>query len=282
MKSKINPVINIHIAVLLFGLAGLFGKFVEMHAIHITLGRVIFATMSLSLLLVLGKRKFRLNSLKHYFVLIFQGVILAFHWTAFFYSIQISSVAIGLISFSTFPLFSVFFEKLILKDKIRLKDILLSIIILIGVYFIVPDFDISDANTKGVIWGILSGLSFALLQVVNRKYTAIYPPYTIAFYQFLVASLVLLPSIGVFELSVSVKDISLLILLGTVFTAFAHTLFIEGIKFVNVKRAGIITCMEPVYGVIAAIVLLNENPSEQTIIGGLIIVSATIYSSVSN
>ena len=42
-------------------------------------------------------------------ILIVLGIILAVHWTTFFYSIQLSTVAIGLLTFSTFPIFATLF-----------------------------------------------------------------------------------------------------------------------------------------------------------------------------
>ena len=43
MKNKTKSLIEIHIAVLLFGLAGLFGKLISLPSTIIVLGRVFFA-----------------------------------------------------------------------------------------------------------------------------------------------------------------------------------------------------------------------------------------------
>ena len=42
----------------------------------------------------------------------------------------------------------------------------------------------------------------------------------------------------------------------------------------------LVACMQPLYGVIFAIVLLNESPTWQTLIGGLLVVSAAVYETV--
>ena len=64
-----------------------------------------------------------------YFVLM--GVILAIHWSTFFKSIQLSTVAIGLLSFSTSPIFVPFL--FVCKPALQTKDIFL--LVLLGIVF---------------------------------------------------------------------------------------------------------------------------------------------------
>ena len=45
------------------------------------------------------------------------GVILAIHWLTFFHAIQVSTVAIGLIGFATFPIFVTFLEPIMYRQK---------------------------------------------------------------------------------------------------------------------------------------------------------------------
>ena len=61
--------------------------------------------------------------------------------------------------------------------------------------------------------------------------------------------------------AVSLSNIFLTILLGTIFTALPHTMFIGGMKYVKTQTAGIITCLEPLYGIILAGILIHEIPA---------------------
>ncbi|MFR6714479.1 MAG: EamA family transporter [Dorea longicatena] len=54
--------------------------------------------------------------------MILTGVVMAIHWSSFFQSIQTSSVAIGTITFSTFPLFLTFLEPLLFHEKISWQE----------------------------------------------------------------------------------------------------------------------------------------------------------------
>jgi len=107
---KRHGLLEIHIAVILFGLSGLFGKFLTLPPLVIVFGRTFFATLTLGIILAVFKIPFRVKSSRDFFVLILLGVILAAHWITFFHSIQISTVAVGLLTFSTFPIFVTFME----------------------------------------------------------------------------------------------------------------------------------------------------------------------------
>ncbi|MCD4720278.1 MAG: EamA family transporter, partial [Desulfobacula sp.] len=138
-------VVQIHIAVFLFGFAGLFGKFLSCSPLLIVLGRTFFASITLfvfarffskTVLFGFGK--------KEILFFIFQGILLAVHWWSFFLSIQISSVAVGLVTFSTFPLFVTFLEPLFFKEKLKTIDIIIAGAVFIGILLVIPDFNFSN------------------------------------------------------------------------------------------------------------------------------------------
>ncbi|MFC2158171.1 EamA family transporter, partial [Acidobacteriota bacterium] len=106
--SRRNSLIELHVAVVLFGLAGLFGKWLALSPFIIVLGRVFFASLVLGLILAAKKQSFKITPRKNYWVFLSLGVLLAVHWVCFFQSIQVSTVAVGLLSYSSFPLFTAF------------------------------------------------------------------------------------------------------------------------------------------------------------------------------
>ena len=77
-----------------------------------------------------------------------------------------------------------------------------------------------------------------------------------------------------------INDLLLLVLLGIVFTGIAHTLFIQSLKNIRTYTAGIISNLEPVYGIIIAIILIKEIPGFKEVIGGLLILSTVFYSTL--
>ena len=77
-----------------------------------------------------------------------------------------------------------------------------------------------------------------------------------------------------------IYNIGLLIVLGLLFTAIAHTLFISGMKTVKATTASVIASLEPVYGILFAFFLLQEVPSIKELIGGVIILVVCYFASV--
>ncbi|MBX2874134.1 MAG: DMT family transporter, partial [Saprospiraceae bacterium] len=120
--AKRKDLVQIHIAVFLFGLAGLFGKLVDQPALIIVLGRVFFGAIALFILYGYRRQSIRLKQQKDYLWFALFGLILAVHWLTFFHSIKISSVAIGLLTYSTFPIFTAFLEPYFFKEKLLLQD----------------------------------------------------------------------------------------------------------------------------------------------------------------
>ena len=116
--SHKRSLFEIHLAVLLFGLAGLFGKWLALSPVIIVLGRVFFASVALALLFLFTKQSLRIYPRKNYLLLFLLGLILSIHWISFFKSIQVSTVAVGLLSYSIFPVFTAFLEPLFFKEKL--------------------------------------------------------------------------------------------------------------------------------------------------------------------
>lgn len=267
---------SVHAATLLFGLAGLFGKTISLGAVALVCGRAAFGAVTLGLILVLRRDDTRAAKP----TMVALGVLLAVHWVTFFHAVQLSSVAIGLLTFSSFPMFVVLLERIVFRAPIEPREAGLVGVALIGVALVVPTFDLSDTLTVGALWGVVSGLTFALLTVANRRLVRDVSAVRIGLWQNGVAAVVLLPwSYEVLAVA-RTTDWAQLVLLGVVFTGGAHALFVHGMRSVSATQASLIVTLESVYGVAAAAVLLAEIPTLRTLIGGAIIVGAVVTASV--
>lgn len=279
MNNKTKSLIEIHIAVFLFGFSALFGKVINQLAITIVFARVLFAAITLGITLILLKSNFKLKSKKDFIALTTLGLIFAIHWVTFFQSIKVSSIAIAVITFSTFPIFVTFMEPYIFKENLKKSDIIIALITFTGILLVVPEFNLANNYTQGALWGVAAGFTCAILTIYSKKYIEKYSGILISFYQCLTAAIILCPFVFCLKLSVSPKEVVLLILLGVIFTALSHTLFIRGTEHVKAQLASIIVCLEPVYGITFAAILLKEIPNCRTIIGGVIILGCVLYAS---
>jgi drug/metabolite transporter (DMT)-like permease len=190
---------------------------------------------------------------------------------------QRGRVAIGLLSFSTFPLFTAAVEPIALGTRPTRTQILASVVILAGVYILVPSFSLQSTTLQGVLWGLAAAFTFAVLSVFNRKLGKSHASPVISFYQFVVATIILLPTL-IWNHPATLTEprtIALLILLGTACTALAHTAFISGMRHISTMLASLFASLEPVWGIAFALVFLSEVPTLRSMIGGVVIVGAS-------
>ena len=282
MKTGTKDVLFLNIAVMLFGLAGVVAQYIEIPSILIAAGRVISSSALLFVILKIRRADIRLESRRDYFLIVVIGCVLAVHWTSFFHSVQVSTVAIGTMMSVTFPMFVTFIEPAVFKEKLRLKSIAASMILIFGVFITIPEFSLANNMTKGILWGLLASLTYAVMTVGNRYFAAKYEGMKICFYEQGAAAIALLPALLVVKAEWHAQDIALICFVGTVCTALAYTLYVTAQKRVRAQTAGIITGMETVYGIIYALILLGEVPSARELTGCSIIIGVALYTSVTN
>lgn len=273
-------ILYLHIAVMLFGLAGVVAQFVEVSAVMVALGRVVCSSALLLVIALVKKDRLRLDSKKDVFLIILTGAVMAAHWTTFFQSIQVSTVAIGTITFSTFPLFLTFLEPVVFHEKIRRQSIISAVILFIGVLITIPEFSMANHTTIGIIWGMICSLTYAVLTLANRYFSARYAARTICLYEQGSAAIVLLPALFLVDTTWRAQDFAGVAFVGFVCTAFAHSLYVTAQKSVKAQTAGIVSGMETVYGIVYALLFLGEIPSVRELVGGAVILSVAMYSSL--
>lgn len=280
MENNKKDILCLHLAVMMFSISGVIGQFVEVPSVMVALGRVVCSSILLLTITLVKKESLKLENKKDYMLIMMTGAVLAIHWTTFFQSIQVSSVAIGTITFSTFPLFLTFLEPIVFHEKIRGKSILCAIILLIGVAITIPEFSMENQVTIGIIWGMISSLTYAIITLANRYFSKKYDGRIVSFYEQGTAAIVLLPSLLIVECIWRPQDLIGVAFIGAICTAFAYTLYVSAQKKVKAQTAGIISGMETVYGIIYALIFLGEVPSARELIGGAIIMGVALYSSL--
>ncbi len=278
-NNKTQALVALHGAVLLFALSGLFAKWLTIPASHIVFGRALFCAISLAIFILLIKKQSLKCQPKMLLALAVTGAILAFHWGSFFQAIQISSVAIGLITFASFPIFVSFLEPVFFNEKFHYQALLQAALTLLGIYLVLPLDNQNNGIVLGALWGIASAFSFAVLTLVNRKFVSQISAKNVAFYQNSFATLFLLPIVVVVPVTISQTQIGVLIILGVVFTAFAHSLFNHSLKTLKAQIASIAVSLEPIYGIIAAYLLLEEAITLRMVIGGAIVLMTNVWAS---
>ena len=279
-----NGIISVLVALPFVSLTGLFGKFISHSPLLIVQGRTVFAFGALLLVLLILRKKIIFSNFREWLRIVICGIILGVHWIAFFKSIQVSTVAIGLLTFASYPLFTTFLEPIFFQEKLIKRNVSAVFVVIFGLALMATsspensDGVISGSVIQGVLWGLGGGLGFALLTLMNRGHVRHHSPLLLTCWQNGFAALVLLPWSFSESWVLTTADWTLLLILGVVCTVGGHALLINGLKNLQAQTVSmLIAGLEPVCAIVFALFLLGEVPSFQTLVGGILIVSTTVF-----
>lgn len=280
MNSAKRSIIELNLSLFIMGGTTLFPKLISLPVNYIIFGRCFIATIALYVYLKVRKIPFKLKLDKTLINIILSGVLLGFHWISLFEAIKLSTVSIGILSFFTYPIITVFLEKLFFRSKIFYLDVLFGILVFIGLVLVFHDIHIAEKFQAGFIWGIISAFLFSLRMIISKKLLYRYSGEETMLYQVTIAAVCLAPIVifnNISFLLISFNSVLVLILLGVVFTALPHTLLIRSLSGLKPKTVGILSSLQPLYCIFTAFFILKEVPSISVLAGGIIIISTVMF-----
>jgi drug/metabolite transporter (DMT)-like permease len=174
-------------------------------------------------------------------------------------------------------LFVLFLERMLLGRRWSSREALTAVLVTAGLVVLIPGFSWREPTVQGLAWGILSGATFALLAVRSRRFAATHASIAVALWQNAFAGVFLVPFVWIGRAALgmpSLQDLALIVVLGVACTALSHTLFIASLRTLSAHTASVVAALEPVYGMVLALWLLNEVPELRTLVGAVLIVGA--------
>lgn len=272
-----KSLISLHFTVVLLGATALFAKIIPLSAIDITFGRSIVACVMLVAIVKITGRRLSLYSAKDYGIALILGLLMAAHWVTYFAAMQYSTISVGMIALFTFPVITVLLEPFFEKIKLVWQDLVSALVVLCGIGLIVPEISLDNDVTLGVIVGIISAILYSFRNLIHRKHFSHYSGAHAMAYQTLVIFVCLsfFSSEQLFQ--ADQQTYIWLFILGTMLTAFPHALIAASLRHLRAKTFSLVACMQPLWGTIMAVLILREQPTWQTIVGGIMVICAAIY-----
>lgn len=280
INSKNLPLIQLNLGLIFISTSGVLGKYITVDSTIATWWRASLACILLYAFCKVSKISLKIVSTDTRQLLWLSGVLMAAHWLTYFYALDYSNVAIALLTLYTFPAFSALLEPLLLKHSYDWKDLALAFMSLIGVWIIVPEFELSNDFTIAILLGLGSALIYALRNIAVKHLVEDIHSSTIMFHQILVVVVILLPSLVFLDSRGVVEQFGGLFLLAFLTTVLGHTLFVKSMQNLSATTAGLLSCIVPVYGVFWAYLFLGEEPAMKTLIGGLVILAAVAIKTI--
>ncbi len=281
---KRSALFRLHFIVFLWGFTAILGKLIHAEAQALVFYRMLFAAFFLFIYIRFIKKTSLKISKKLFFQLIGIGSIMAAHWLCFFYSIKISNVSIALSCLALSTLFAAFLEPLIFKRKLDWAEVIMGLVIVACMSLI---FTIEIKYKLGIMVGIICAFFGSLFSVLNGKVFGKTSSENIIFYEIFggwaMISIYFLLSGDFFSFhEISYRDLALITLLSSVFTAYPMLESINLMKYISPFTLILTVNLEPVYGIILAYFIFGESEHMSPIfyVASLVMILAIVINGI--
>lgn len=261
-SNKQKAYLQLHLAVFLFGFTAILGKLITLDQTALVWNRLWIAVLGLvflpGVIRGIGNIK-RVNLIRFCGI----GVIVALHWLTFYGSIKVgNNASVTLACLATTSLFTSVLEPIITKSKFQWVELILGLIVIVGIYFLTG---VGETFYWAIVIGLISAFLASLFSVYNKKYITGQNSLSVStielFAGFLFITIAypflqhLFPQPQWFPTG---HDWLWLIILGVFCTSLAFALSMEALKELSAFVSNLSINLEPVYGILLAIWILNE------------------------
>lgn len=273
-QNGILPLLELNLAVIFISTSGTLGRYIDLSPFLIIFLRAIIAFIALFIFCKIRGVSLVFSNKKDAIKVIGIGLLMAVHWLTYFQALKLSSVAIGMLAIYTHPVITTFLEPIIRKTGFNKIHAVLAIFVVVGVYFLVPEFNLGNQKTLAVCFGVGSAFIYSLRNILIKEQSEKYNGSFLMMVQMLVVTTVLIPVLFLFDLSQVPSQWAPLLILGLLTTSVGHTMLVTSFRYFSVTTASIISSAQPIYGILLGYFILKEIPSVNTIIGGSLIAAA--------
>lgn len=281
MKQALKGALLIIVAMSLFGFIGIFVRFLtESYGLNIlTLVFLLFIIPGIILSLFFlfkDKKTFIIPKKLVKFIVLFAvfDILNVFFYFQAFVNTTISN---AVLTHYTMPIFVAILAPFLLKEYVNKKTLIGLIVGIIGIFFITSgNFSFQSGEFVGILYGIGSGLMYALVVILIRYLSRYISVYSMRIYQTLIGSVLLLPFMIKYSsfpnMQLNLSLVSLILFYSILIGVIAVLLHWSGIKRVTSHTAGVLGYFESLFAILFAFLFFREIPQISTIIGGTLII----------
>jgi len=283
-NDKLLNYFHLHFIVFIWGFTAVLGDLITIEAVPLVWHRMLLGSLFVLIYIIYNKGMLKV-SLRSLIKFAFIGLIIALHWLAFFSAVKVSNVSITLAMMSTGAFFASFLEPVFFKRKIISYEVIFGLIVIIGLYII---FKVESEYLSGILLALLASFLGALFSIFNGMMVKSHNASVISFYELLFGVLFITIYIlftdgfddTFFKLSVS--DWTYLIILASICTAYAFIASVHVMKWISPYTVMLTTNMEPIYGILLALLILGEKEymSPTFYVGAIIILITVVLNGI--
>jgi drug/metabolite transporter (DMT)-like permease len=286
VSGSFKDYLHLHFIVLIWGFTAILGLLISLPSLELVFYRTLIATLGVALVAYFRKKPLpvpfsdlvKISSV---------GILISLHWIFFFWSARVSTASVCLAGMATTSLWTAFVEPMVNRTKVKWYEVALGLLVISGLLVI---FQFETGYWLGLVMALFSAFLGALFSVINGRLTQKHSPYQITFFEMAAAclfALVFMPIYAAYFIEGnSIQwvwkglDWFWLLILGGVCTVYAFSASVELMKRLPVFSINLTINLEPVYGILLAVMIFGEKEkmTPQFYLGTLVIlISVLIY-----
>lgn len=208
------------------------------------------------------------------------GFVALINTGSFFFAYHYTSIANAVLAHYTAPGFVALLSPFLLGEKFTLRMLVAMTLAACGLWIILGvdmstllhDLASGDRDSLGILFGLISGLSYAFVIIIIRKISPGMDPLVLTLGQNLVVVVLLLPIV---EPPAPFFPAGWLFLaIGIVHSTIAPILYFRGMRTIHANKAAILGYFEPVGAIVLAAAVLGESITAATVFGGAMILAS--------
>jgi drug/metabolite transporter (DMT)-like permease len=258
---------QIHFCVLLWGFTAILGKLISLPALPLVWWRMLIVVVALALLPRVWRN---LRAMPRKLLLSYAGigVLVALHWLTFYGAIKLANASVAATCIALATVFTALIEPWLTRTRFSKRELALGLAVLPGVALVVGG--VPHDMRIGIAVGAVSAVFVALFSSLNKRLVEHGDALTVTAIELgagtlaltLLAPLmpVLFPAFaGDLLVLPGTRDALYLLLLALACTLFPFALSLVALRHMSAFSAQLAVNLEPVYAILLAIVLLNEQ-----------------------
>lgn len=276
------------LAMTIFGTIGIFRRYIPLDSSLIALIRGFIGTVVLLAFVAVSKKKLSKEKIKGNFLkLIFSGALIGFNWIFLFEAYNYTTVATATLCYYMAPVIVMLLAPVFLKEKLTGRKGICILLAFVGMVFVSGIFSegIGGGNSlKGIIFGLIAALMYAVVILINKRMTDI-GSFDKTIMQLGTAAVVLFPYVwatgGFNNVSMDMLCVVMLLIVGVVHTGIAYALYFSSMGGLSANSVAILSYIDPVVAILLSTFLLKESMDFYKILGAVLILGATLWSELS-
>jgi drug/metabolite transporter (DMT)-like permease len=254
--------LQIHFCVVLWGFTAILGRLITLPALPLVWWRMLLVTVALLVWppFWTGVRALPPRLAAIYFGI---GALVTLHWVTFYGSIKLSNASVGATCMALSPVFVALVEPALARRAFNLRELVMGVAVIPGVALVVGGTPVGMRT--GIAVGVFSAFCVGVFSSLNKRYIGASHALAVTGLQ-MGAGAVLLPLLTLvlpdterIVVWPSLHDAGLLFVLSMACTLLPYSLALVALRHLSAFATTLAVNLEPVYAILLAIVLLNEQ-----------------------